>query len=45
MHGRTKVERAQDALQKKKLESAADHARLETPAEADADNESPPKSS
>jgi Domain of unknown function (DUF4169) len=29
LHGRTKAERASEALQKQKLESAVDHARLE----------------
>lgn len=29
LHGRTKAERARDALQKQKLERSADHARLE----------------
>jgi hypothetical protein len=29
LHGRTKAERAHDALQKKKLESSVDQARLE----------------
>ena len=31
LHGRTKVERAQDALQKKQLESSVDGARLDAP--------------
>ena len=31
LHGRTKAERARDALQKKQLETAVDHARLEQP--------------
>jgi hypothetical protein len=40
VHGRTKAERARDALQKKKLETAVDHARLgSTP---DIDDESAP---
>lgn len=43
LHGRTKAERAHDALQKKKLESAADHALLQTP--ADANSDIPPESS
>ncbi|MEP7050823.1 MAG: DUF4169 family protein [Pseudomonadota bacterium] len=38
LHGRTKAERAQDALQKKKLETAADHARLEPIADSDDEN-------
>ncbi len=42
LHGRTKAERAQEALQKKKLETSADHARLE-PA-ADTDDEGSPDS-
>ena len=41
LHGRTKAERARDVLQKKQLERAADHARLEhTP--GDDDDPSPP---
>ncbi len=43
LHGRTKAERAHEALQKKQLESAADHARLE-PA-LGADDEGAPDSS
>ncbi len=35
LHGRTKAERAHDALQKKKLETAADHARLEPASNTD----------
>jgi Domain of unknown function (DUF4169) len=30
LHGRTKAERASEALQKQKLESAVDHARLQS---------------
>jgi len=37
-HGRTKAERAQDALQKKKLESSVDQARLEHTPESDAES-------
>ncbi|HEY2407832.1 MAG TPA: DUF4169 family protein [Polyangiaceae bacterium] len=35
LHGRTNAERARDALQKKRLESAVDHARLSRSAETD----------
>ena len=35
VHGRTKAERASDALQKKKLESNVDQARLEHTPESD----------
>ena len=42
LHGRTKAERAHDALQKKKLETSADHARLD-PA-PDSDDEGSPDS-
>lgn len=31
LHGRTKAERARDALQKKQLETSVDGARLESP--------------
>ena len=41
LHGRTKAERARDALQKKQLESAVDHARLE---QAPSSDEQPPPS-
>ncbi len=37
LHGRTKAERARDALQKKKLETSVDHARLEPASDADDD--------
>ena len=37
LHGRTKAERAHDALQKKKLETAADHARLQPRADTEDD--------
>lgn len=33
LHGRTKAERARDALHKQQLETKVDGARLETPAE------------
>ncbi len=33
LHGRTKAERARDALQKKKLDTTVDQARLEKPPE------------
>lgn len=39
-HGRTKAERARDALQKKQLDKTVDHARLPTPS----DDEPPPSS-
>ena len=35
LHGRTKAERAQDLLQKRKLETQVDGARLEPPTEPD----------
>jgi len=35
LHGRTKAERAQDLLQKRKLEKQVDGARLEPPKEPD----------
>jgi uncharacterized membrane protein len=35
LHGRTKAERASEALQKKKLDAAVDHARLSTTRDAD----------
>jgi len=35
LHGRTKAERAQDALRKKQLETSVDGARLEPSADAD----------
>ncbi len=35
LHGRTKAERAREALQKKKLETNVDQARLSEPPEAD----------
>ena len=35
LHGRTKAERARDALQKKKLETQVDGARLEPPVKDD----------
>jgi len=39
LHGRTKAERARDALQKKQLETSVDGARLEsTPSSEDPDN-------
>ncbi|HEX7453187.1 MAG TPA: DUF4169 family protein [Polyangiaceae bacterium] len=38
LHGRTKAERARDALQKKKLESSVDQARLEHAPESDAES-------
>jgi Domain of unknown function (DUF4169) len=43
LHGRTKAERAQDALQKKKLESSVDQARLERAPESN--DESTPEDS
>lgn len=36
LHGRTKAERARDALQKKKLETSVDGARLEPAKDPDA---------
>ena len=41
LHGRTKTERAQDALQKRKLESSVERARLEHRPESD-DESTPP---
>ena len=38
-HGRTKAERASDALQKKKLESTVDRARLEKAPESDTEDD------
>ncbi|HTA93636.1 MAG TPA: DUF4169 family protein [Polyangiaceae bacterium] len=35
LHGRTKAERAREALHKKKLETSVDQARLSEPPEAD----------
>ena len=35
LHGRTKAERARDALQKKQLETSVDGARLESPTSPD----------
>ena len=35
LHGRSKAERASDALRKKKLEAKVDHARLEEPSEGE----------
>ncbi len=43
LHGRTKAERALEALQKKRLEKAADHAHLQL--EPGADEEPSPPSS
>ena len=40
-HGRTKAERASDALRKKQLEASLEHARLQTVA----DDETPPSPS
>lgn len=40
LHGRTKAERAHDALQKKQLETAVDHARLEPSRAQEGDEES-----
>jgi len=40
LHGRTKAERAHDALQKKQIETTVEHARLE--AAPTADDEPPP---
>jgi hypothetical protein len=39
LHGRTKAERAHDALQKKQLETSVNHARLERA--SDAEEEAP----
>lgn len=39
LHGRTKSERAHDALQKKKLETAVDHARLDSTTDVDGEGE------
>jgi hypothetical protein len=41
LHGRTKAERAQDALQKRKLESSVERARLEHSPKPD-DESTPP---
>jgi hypothetical protein len=41
LHGRTKAERAEDALQKKKLESSVEQARLEHSPKSD-DERTPP---
>jgi Domain of unknown function (DUF4169) len=38
LHGRTKAERAQDALQKKKLEASVERARLERSPKSDDEN-------
>lgn len=38
LHGRTKAERAHDALQKKKLETVIEHARLEPPTDTEDEN-------
>ena len=40
LHGRSKAERASDALQKKKLTSVVDHARLDQTPEPENDSES-----
>lgn len=40
LHGRTKAERAQDALQKKKLETSVDGARLESAPDSDEPSDS-----
>ncbi len=39
LHGRTKAERASDALQKKQLEKSVDHARLRPTTARDEENE------
>ncbi|MET0794350.1 MAG: DUF4169 family protein [Polyangiaceae bacterium] len=44
LHGRTKAERARDALQKKQLEASVDHARLEEPPAAEVEEDDPPSS-
>jgi len=41
LHGRTKAERAREALQKKQLETSVDGARLESKADSDDSSESP----
>jgi hypothetical protein len=41
LHGRTKAERAHDALQKRKLETGVDHARLDHDSERAREEDEP----